>query len=65
MATRRTDASSMPSGAAYLIGRLHRMLQRRMGEALTPVGLTLQQYTVLAMIGTRGQLSNEIGRAHV
>ena len=58
MATRRTDASSMPSGAAYLIGRLHRMLQRRMGEALTPVGLTLQQYTVLAMIGTRGQLSN-------
>lgn len=58
MATRRTDANSTPSGTAYLIGRLHRMLQRRMGEALAPVGLTLQQYTVLAMIGARGQLSN-------
>lgn len=48
----------MPSGIAYLIGRLHRMVRRRLGEVLTPLGLTVPQYTVLAVLGARGQLSN-------
>lgn len=58
MATRRTATPSAPSGIAYLIGRLNRVLRRRMGEVLSPIGLTLQQYTALAVLGARGQLSN-------
>jgi DNA-binding MarR family transcriptional regulator len=58
MATRRNGSAATPSGVAYLIGRLHRMLRRRLGEVLTPLGLTVQQYTVLAVLGARGQLSN-------
>jgi DNA-binding MarR family transcriptional regulator len=58
MAIRRTGTASMPTGIAYLIGRLHRMLRRRLGETLSPLGLTLQQYTMLAVLGARGQLSN-------
>lgn len=45
-------------GIAYLIGRLHRLLRRRLGEALSPLELTVQQYTVLSVLGRRGQLSN-------
>jgi DNA-binding MarR family transcriptional regulator len=58
MTARRTATTATPSGVAYLIGRLHRMLRRRLGEVLTPLGLTVQQYTVLAVLGARGQLSN-------
>jgi DNA-binding MarR family transcriptional regulator len=58
MSTRRTATAASPTGVAYLIGRLHRMLRRRLGEVLTPLGLTVQQYTVLAVLGARGQLSN-------
>lgn len=58
MATRQNGTAPMPSGIAYLVGRLHRMLRRRLGEVLSPLGLTVQQYTMLAMLGARGQLSN-------
>lgn len=34
------------------------MVRRRLGEVLTPLGLTVPQYTVLAVLGARGQLSN-------
>jgi len=58
MSTRRTGSAPMPTGIAYLLGRLHRMLRRRMSEVLAPLGLTVQQYTMLAVLGARGQLSN-------
>jgi DNA-binding MarR family transcriptional regulator len=51
-------AVSTPTGISYLVGRLDRMLRRRLGEVLSPQGLTVQQYTALAMLHTRGQLSN-------
>ncbi len=47
-----------PSGISYLVGHLERMVRRRLNEALSPLGLTIQQYTALAMLNTRGQLSN-------
>jgi DNA-binding MarR family transcriptional regulator len=49
---------SMPTGVSYLIGRLDRLLRRRLGEVLSPQGLTVQQYTALAVLDARGQLSN-------
>jgi len=49
---------AMPSGTAYLIGRLHRMVRMRLAESISPLGLTVQQYTALAVVGARGQLSN-------
>jgi len=52
------SASTTPTGISYLIGRLDRLLRRRLAEVLLPQGLTLQQYTALAMLGARGQLSN-------
>lgn len=58
MATRRNGNSPKPSGIAYLVGRLHRVLRRRLGEVISHMGLTVQQYTVLAVLGARGQLSN-------
>jgi DNA-binding MarR family transcriptional regulator len=51
-------AASAPTGISYLVGRLDRLLRRRLGEALSPQGLTVQQYTALAVLGARGQLSN-------
>ena len=50
--------ASIPTGISYLIGRLDRLLRRRLGEVLSPQGLTVQQYTALAVLGARGQLSN-------
>lgn len=58
MASRSSGTNASPTGIAYLIGRLHRMVRRRLGEVLTPLGLTVQQYTSLAVLGARGQLSN-------
>lgn len=58
MSTPRPNSQPAPSGIAYLIGRLHRMLRRRLGEVISPIGLTVQQYTMLAVLGARGQLSN-------
>ena len=55
--TKKTDVN-MPTGISYLIGRLERLLRRRLGEVLAPKGLTVQQYTALAMLGNRKQLSN-------
>ena len=47
-----------PSGISYLVGHLERLVRRRLGEAISPLGLTIQQYTALAVLGARGQLSN-------
>lgn len=47
-----------PLGIAYLIGRLDHALSRRMRDSLAPIGLTLSQYTALAFLDARGQMSN-------
>jgi DNA-binding MarR family transcriptional regulator len=46
------------SRTAYLIGRLDRALRRRITEAVAPHGLTVQQYTALSVLHSRGRLSN-------
>jgi DNA-binding MarR family transcriptional regulator len=56
--TTREARSRSPSGICYLVGHLERLVRRRLAEALSPLGLTIQQYTALSVLGTRGQLSN-------
>lgn len=54
----RAAGSETPSGISYLVGHLDRLVRRRLGEAISPLGLTIQQYTALAVLGARGRLSN-------
>jgi DNA-binding MarR family transcriptional regulator len=42
----------------YVIGRLDRVLRRRIGEVLEPHGLTVSQYTALSVMRSRAGLSN-------
>lgn len=42
----------------YLIGRLDRALRKHIGEAVRPLGLTMQQYTALSVLARRSPLSN-------
>lgn len=48
----------MEPRATYLVGRLDRLLRRRLGDALAPHGLTLAEYTALSVLRARGGLSN-------
>jgi DNA-binding MarR family transcriptional regulator len=43
---------------SYRIGRLDRVLRRRLAEALGPHGLTLAGYTTLSVLAARSGLSN-------
>ncbi|MES1248497.1 MAG: MarR family transcriptional regulator [Actinomycetota bacterium] len=43
---------------SYLVGRLDRVLRRRLGEALEPHRLSLPEYTTLSVLQARGGLSN-------
>jgi DNA-binding MarR family transcriptional regulator len=43
---------------SYVIGRLDRVLRRRLAAALEPTGLTLPAYTALSVLRTRDGLSN-------
>ena len=43
---------------SYVIGRLDRVLRRRLGAALEPAGLTLPAYTALSVLRDRDGLSN-------
>jgi DNA-binding MarR family transcriptional regulator len=43
---------------SYLVGRLDRMLRRRLATALEPHGLTLPEYTALSVLRGRSGLSN-------
>mgnify|MGYP001091124581 CR=1 FL=1 len=43
---------------AYLVGRLDRALRRRLGQITASYGLTLPEYTALAVLNARGKLSN-------
>lgn len=53
-----TDATLVPSGLCYLIGRLDHALIRRMLDVLTPLGLTVSQYTALSFLDSQDQVSN-------
>jgi DNA-binding MarR family transcriptional regulator len=50
-------AASRPR-LTYLIGSLDRILRRRMTDALSPIGLTLAQFTALSVLEARGKASN-------
>lgn len=43
---------------AYVVGRLDRSLRRAMEAELTPMGITLTQFTTLTVIARRSGLSN-------
>jgi DNA-binding MarR family transcriptional regulator len=43
---------------SYLIGRLDRIVRRRLGEALEPAGLSLPAYTALSILRVHEGLSN-------
>jgi len=43
---------------SYLVGRLDRLLRRRLGDALAPHGLSLAEYTTLSVLRGRDGLSN-------
>jgi DNA-binding MarR family transcriptional regulator len=49
---------TIPMGIAYLVGHLERLVRRRLREAISPLGLTIQQYTALSVLNARGRLSN-------
>jgi len=53
----RSGAAGTPSGVAYLLGRAHHALVRRLRDTLTPLGLTVAQYTALSFLA-RESLSN-------
>ena len=54
----RSTHPAVPTGIAYLVGHLERLVRRRLREAISPLGLTIQQYTALSVIDARGRLSN-------
>ena len=43
---------------SYVIGRLDRLLRRRLGAAVEPAGLTLPAYTALSVLRAQDGLSN-------
>src|SRR3954462_7415093 len=43
---------------SYMIGRLERVLRRRLSAAIEPTGLTLPAYTVLSVLRAHDGLSN-------
>ncbi len=51
------DEASSPIGLAYLLGRTHHAMTRRMRDALADVGLSVAQYTALSFL-KRESLSN-------
>jgi DNA-binding MarR family transcriptional regulator len=54
----RNDSIRVEPRTTYLVGRLDRLLRRRLGDALSPYGLTLAEYTALSVLARRGGLSN-------
>ncbi|MGE4126158.1 MAG: MarR family winged helix-turn-helix transcriptional regulator [Pusillimonas sp.] len=58
MATNKLAAAQRPSGIAYLIGRLDRMLSRKIRECVAAHGLTAAQYTALSVFRAYGHISN-------
>jgi DNA-binding MarR family transcriptional regulator len=48
----------MEPRVSYLVGRLDRILRRRLAEALAPHGVSLPEYTTLSVLRARRGLSN-------
>lgn len=53
----QNNPETTPTGMAYLIGRVHHALARRLREGLSEAGLTLAQYTALSFLSSES-LSN-------
>jgi len=53
-----TQADNKPSGLAYIVGRLHHVLNKRMRDGLAPQGITVAHYTALSVFRVLGTLSN-------
>lgn len=49
---------TMPTGLAYMLGRLDHVLNKRLRECCAPAGLTVPQYTALSVFRAQGSLSN-------
>lgn len=47
-----------PTGVAYLIGRLERALYRQIRAAISPLGVTIGQYTALSVFDACGNMSS-------
>lgn len=62
MAKRELQSSNAkaqkPLGLAYLVGRLDHILNKQLRDVLTPLGLTVNQYTALSVFRSLGTLSN-------
>ena len=56
--TYERPALSVEPRLSYVIGRLDRVLRRRLGAAVEPAGLTLPAYTALSVLREQGGLSN-------
>jgi DNA-binding MarR family transcriptional regulator len=48
----------METRVSYAVGRLERLLRRRLAAAVAPVGLTLPAYTALSVLRVQDGLSN-------
>lgn len=48
----------MTPRVSYLVGRVDRLLRRRLGAALAPLALSLPEYTTLSVLAARSGLSN-------
>ena len=48
----------MAPRVSYLVGRLDRLLRRRLGDALAGLDLSLPEYTTLSVLSMRSGLSN-------
>lgn len=55
---RRSSPDPSRPRVTYLVGRLNRVLRRRLAEALAPFKLSVPQYTTLSVLHARGNLSN-------
>jgi DNA-binding MarR family transcriptional regulator len=55
---RRASPDPSRPRLTYLVGRLNRVLRRRLGDALAPLQLSVPQYTTLSVLHARGNLSN-------
>ena len=52
------QAGNKPTGLAYIVGRLHHVLNKRLRDGLAPLGMTVPHYTALSVFRVLGTLSN-------
>src|SRR3954469_20291098 len=56
--TAAASGEKRPSGVAYIVGRLDHVLNKRLRDRLSPMGLTVPHYTALSVFRSMGTLSN-------